>query len=101
MSWFGGICCVPRACLKNEKTTTSLTKLVITKSREGASTKSVKTIRTFKELTSSVGLFEGEMEISTVGSAESAAKIFTLNNKKNSKVLIIYLPKVKNIIFIV
>lgn len=48
----GGICCVPIACRKNEKTIMSRKKLVIIKMSEGASVRTERTSRTFSELTS-------------------------------------------------
>ena len=73
MIWFGGICCVPIACRRNENTTISLTKLVITSSREGANTKRVKTIRTLRELTKSLGSLGAERDISIVGTVTASA----------------------------
>jgi hypothetical protein len=73
MSWFGGICWVPIACLKNEKTTMSLKKLVITKRREGAKTKRVKTIRTLSELTKSLGSLGADIDISMLGTLTGSA----------------------------
>ena len=52
---------------------TSLKKLVITKSREGAKTKRVKTIRTLSELTKSLGSLGADMDISMFGTVTGSA----------------------------
>jgi hypothetical protein len=61
------------ACLKNEKTMISRTKLVITRSREGAKTRRVKTIRTLSELTKSFGSLGAEMDMSMFGTVTGSA----------------------------
>ena len=73
--WDGGICWVPSALLKKEKTTISLRKLVIAKTIEGAKTKSVRTIKRFRLVTRSLGSFGADKERLTVGMVTlSAAK---------------------------
>ena len=51
----------------------SRTKLVITRSREGAKTKRVKTIRTLSELTKSFGSLGAEMDMSMFGTVTGSA----------------------------
>jgi len=66
---------VPRALLKKEKTTISLRKLVITKTRDGAKTSRVKTMMRFRLVTRSLGSFGAERDRFTVGIVTvSAAK---------------------------
>ena len=75
----GGTCCVPIAWRKNEKTITSLKKLVIIKMSEGASASAVKISKTFREFTS-CSAFAGEFRLKfIVGKAGSAPK--TTQNK--------------------
>ena len=61
------------ACLKNEKTMISRTKLVITRRSEGAKTRRVKTIRTLSELTKSFGSLGAEMDMSIFGTVTGSA----------------------------
>ena len=83
-SWFGGCCCVPRAVLRNENTTKSLTKLVIKSISDGAKTKRVKTTSTFSEVTRSFGVFGADRDRFMVGtcmavSAEYSAKAMLIS----------------------
>ncbi len=61
------------ACLRNEKTTISRIKLVMTRSKDGAKTKRVKTIRTFRELTRSFGSPGADRDISIFGTVTGSA----------------------------
>ncbi len=92
--WFGGICWVPRACLKNEKTIISLTKLVITKISEGAKTKSVRIIKTFRELTKSFGSLGAEIDISIFGTLTlSAPKAVNTKRDRSKKAFKMAIPR--------
>ena len=62
----------------------SLRKLVITSIKDGAKTRSVRTIRTFKELTKSAGSVGADIDRSTLGNAVlSAPKRVNVNMKSN------------------
>jgi len=87
ISWLGGICCVPSACLKNEKTTIKRIKLVITSKSEGASTSKVKTTSTLRELTKSLGVDGAERERLTVGIAVASAPYSTEVSSKNKSAI--------------
>ena len=86
-SWFGGCCPVPRAVLRNENTTKSLTKLVIKSISDGAKTKRVKTTSTFSEVTRSFGVFGADRDRFIVGTcmaslAEYSAKVRVKSKNK-------------------
>ncbi len=73
---------MPSACLRNEKTTTSLKKLVIISISEGANTSRVKMMTRFRLLTSSLGEFGAEIERSILGIFTTSAP-FKPNTNKN------------------
>lgn len=80
---FGGILCVPIACLKKEKTMISLKKEVIMKIMLGARASMVKTMMIFSVVTSWLGV-SGALRLKfTVGMVASAPK--TLKANKMSK----------------
>jgi hypothetical protein len=75
------------ACLRNEKTIMSLVKLVITSTRDGASTSRVRIMTIFRLLTSCSGFWGALMVRSTTGIcgvAAGAAYDSALNSKKKS-----------------
>jgi hypothetical protein len=73
-SWFGGCCCVPNAVLRNENTTTSRTKLVITNIKEGANTSRVSITKRFRLFTRSCGVSGAFSEIFTDGICVDSAE---------------------------
>ncbi len=72
----------------------SLTKLVITNKREGAKTKSVKMIKTFREFTKSCGSLGAEMEISIFGTVTlSAPKAVNTKRDRSKKAFKMAIPR--------
>jgi len=87
-SCVGGDCCVPIAILRNAKTITSLAKLVMTKTSEGAKIRSVKTTKTFIDVTSCSGLFGADSDRFTVGTCTTSPKTDSEKSKIENKIFI-------------
>ena len=79
---FGGICCVPSACLKKEKTIIILRKLVMMNRIDGANTSIVSTTKRFRLVTNCSGVVGALSERFTVGIA-SAPNKNKGDNKRN------------------
>ncbi len=71
----------------------SLTKLVITNKRDGAKTKSVKMINTFREFTKSCGSLGAEMEISIFGTVTLWAKAVNTKRDRSKKAFKMAIPR--------
>src|ERR1035437_1221514 len=77
-TWFGGICWLPSACLRNERTITILGKEVISMSIAGASVRIVSSRNIWTVAATSFGVFAFVMLIPTLGIVISSAAISVL-----------------------